>query len=141
MTQSQQSATSTQGAIIWKITGRYVVKNLPSIIARAPKRFDAYVDMKNRPLRWMDMRLMAWTTTVYDRIFHGVVDDLGATFMRHYFASTCQSAQVVRCSLNGFGTNRKLTGFAVGINRNYSKGFNLLKFYVRSVSGVIAPWY
>jgi hypothetical protein len=56
--------------VVWKITGRYMVKNLASIIASAPRAFDAYVDMKDHPRRWMDMRLMAWTSTGYDaRLF------------------------------------------------------------------------
>jgi hypothetical protein len=141
MTQSTTIRNSTQGAIIWKITGRYVVKNLPSVIARAPKRFDAYVDMKNRPLRWMDMRLMAWTAVGYDRIFRGVADDLGATvhetLLREYMPKRAGDALLTQ----RFRHEPKIDGIRGWDNRNYSKGFNLLKFYVRSVSRVIAPWY
>lgn len=141
MTQSTTIRDSPQGSIIWKITGRYVVKNLPSVIANAPRGFDGYVDMKNRPLRWMDMRLMAWTAAGYERIFRGVADDLGdavhETSLREYMPKKAGSALFTQ----RFRHEPLIDGIRGWDNQNYSKGFNLLKFYVRSAGRVIAPWY
>jgi hypothetical protein len=127
--------------VVWKITGRYTVKNLASMIASAPRGFDAYVDMKDHPRRWMDMRLMAWTSTGYDRIFRGVADDLDAKtheiLMREYLPKRAQGARLVpRFSKEPF-----VDGVRGWDNSNYSKGSKLLKCYVRSVGRVLAPWY
>src|SRR5271156_579321 len=86
--------------VVWKITGRYMVKNLASIITSAPRGFDAYVDMKDHPRRWMDMRLMAWTSTGYDRIFRGIADDLGSKthemHMRDYLPKRARGTRLVQ---------------------------------------------
>ena len=127
--------------VVWKITGRYTVKNLASMIASAPRDFDAYVDMKDHPRRWMDMRLMAWTSTGYDRIFRGVADDLDSKthemHMRDYLPKRAQGARLVpRFSKEPF-----IDGVRGWDNNNYSKGSELLKCYVRSAGRVLAPWY
>jgi hypothetical protein len=127
--------------VVWKITGRYTVKNLASMIASAPRDFDAYVDMKDHPRRWMDMRLMAWTSTGYDRIFRGVADDLDSKthemHMRDYLPRRAQGARLVpRFSREPF-----IDGVRGWDNNNYSKGSELLKCYVRSAGRVLAPWY
>jgi hypothetical protein len=127
--------------VVWKITGRYTVKNLASMIASAPRGFDAYVDMKDHPRRWMDMRLMAWTSTGYDRIFRGIADDLDSKthemLMREYLPKRAQGARLVpRFSKEPF-----IDGVRGWDNNNYSKGSELLKCYVRSVGRVLTPWY
>ena len=127
--------------VVWKITGRYTVKNLASMIASAPRGFDAYVDMKDHPRRWMDMRLMAWTSTGYDRIFRGVADELDSKthemHMRDYLPKRAQGARLVpRFSKEPF-----IDGVRGWDNNNYSKGSELLKCYVRSVGRVLVPWY
>jgi hypothetical protein len=127
--------------VVWKITGRYTVRNLASMIARAPRNFDAYVDMKDHPRRWMDMRLMAWTSTGYDRIFRGVADDLDCKtheiLMREYLPKRARGARLVpRFSKEPF-----IDGVRGWDNNNYSKGSELLKCYVRSIGRALAPWY
>jgi hypothetical protein len=100
--------------VIWKVTGRYIVKNLALIIATAPRGFDAYVDMKNHPRRWMDMRLMAWTASGYERMFRGVADDFGSKthekLMRDYLPSRAQGVHLVQ----RFRMNPSSTASAAG---------------------------
>jgi hypothetical protein len=141
MTASIMLIEAGMNHVVWKITGRYMVKNLASMIASAPRGFDAYVDMKDHPRRWMDMRLMAWTTPGYDRIFRGVADDLDAKthemHMRDYLPKRAQGARLVpRFSKEPF-----IDGVRGWDNGNYSKGRELLKSYVRSAGRVLAPWY
>jgi hypothetical protein len=127
--------------VVWKITGRYTVKNLASMIASAPHGFDAYVDMKDHPRRWMDMRLMAWTSAGYDRIFRGVADDLDSKthekLMREYLPKRAQGARLVP----RFCKEPFINGVRGWDNNNYSRVSELLKCYVRSVGRVLAPWY
>jgi hypothetical protein len=141
MTASTMVLEAGVNHVVWKITGRYTVKNLASMIASAPRGFDAYVDMKDHPRRWMDMRLMAWTSSGYDRIFRGVADDLDSKtheiLMREYLPKRAQGARLVpRFSKEPF-----IDGVRGWDNNNYSKGSELLKCYVRSMGRVLAPWY
>lgn len=127
--------------VVWKITGRYIVKNLQSVIASAPIEFDAYIDMKNHPMRWADLRLMAWTTKGYESLFRGIADDLGAaiheTVIRDYLPERSKGVRLVP----RFIREPHIYGIRGLDNRNYSKGRNLIKFYVRSVGRELAPWY
>jgi hypothetical protein len=141
MTASIMVMEAGMNHVVWKITGRYMVKNLASIIASAPRGFDAYVDMKDHPRRWMDMRLMAWTSPGYDRIFRGVADDLDSRtheiHMRDYLPKRAQGARLVP----RFAKEPLIDGVRGWDNGNYSKGRELLKCYVRSAGRVLAPWY
>lgn len=49
---------SPSETVVWKVTGRYIVKNLSRVIRFAPKRFDLYCSSSDR---WTEMSLMAWT--------------------------------------------------------------------------------
>ena len=141
MTASRMVRDVEGAHVVWKITGRYIVKNLQSVIANAPIEFDAYIDMKNHPMRWADLRLMAWTAKGYDCVFRGVADDLGAaiheTVIRDYLPERAKGARVVP----RFSREPHIYGIRGLDNRNYSKGRNLIKFYVRSVGRLLAPWY
>jgi hypothetical protein len=127
--------------VVWKITGRYTVKNLAAMIASSPRGFDAYVDMKDHPRPWMDMRLMAWTFTGYDRIFRGVADDLGSRthekVMREYVPKRAQGLRLV----SRFAKEPFIDGVRGWDSNNYGRGKELFKCYVRGMGRVLAPWY
>jgi hypothetical protein len=140
MTASTMIRDAGMDGVVWKITGRYKVKNLASVIASAPSTFDAYVDMKDHPRRWLDTRLMAWTAAGYERVFRGVADDLEAktheAVMRDYVPKRARGAHLVP----RFRREPFIDGVRGWDNENYSKGRELMKCYVRSVGRVVAPW-
>jgi hypothetical protein len=141
MTASATIRAAGTNHVVWKITGRYIVRNLASIITSAPDGFDAYVDMKDHPRRWMDMRLMAWTSSGYDRVFRGAANDLDSKThevrMRDYLPERAEGARLVP----RFRREPFIDGIRGWDNGNYSKGKELIKCYVRSVGRVVAPWY
>lgn len=47
---------------VWKVTGRYVIRNIADIIRTAPREADLYVNSRNRPLPWTDFYVAAFTT-------------------------------------------------------------------------------
>jgi hypothetical protein len=49
---------------VWKVTGRYIVKNLRTVIALTPGTFDLYCEVRDV---WADMGLMAWSRKGYER--------------------------------------------------------------------------
>ncbi len=54
------SETLDDAESIWKITGRYTVKNLTRLIATAP-RTDLYINLRRRPRLWCDTYAYAFT--------------------------------------------------------------------------------
>jgi hypothetical protein len=54
---------------IWKVTGRYVVRNLRRVVAMAPREFDFYCDQRGA---WVEMSLLAWSRVGYQRHVAGL---------------------------------------------------------------------
>ncbi|MEO0870507.1 MAG: hypothetical protein AAFY19_00905 [Pseudomonadota bacterium] len=48
-------------AVIWKITGRYIVANLSAIIRRQPARFDVYLNFRDYPEPVIDFYVAGFT--------------------------------------------------------------------------------
>ena len=55
--------------IVWKITGRYIIKNIANIISFTPRYFDFLCDSNNE---WVEMSLMAWKRSGYDYFIRNV---------------------------------------------------------------------
>lgn len=50
--------------LFWKVTGRYIVENIDTIVRTAPDA-DVYVNCRNRPIRWADFYLAAFTRRAF----------------------------------------------------------------------------
>ena len=61
---------------VWKVTGRYKVRNIGRLVATQPNDADLYCHCRNRPLPWLDMYLMRWNRRAYDEIIRGVYRQL-----------------------------------------------------------------
>jgi hypothetical protein len=48
---------------VWKVTGRYIVKNLRAVIALTPATFDLYCEVRGA---WAEMGFMAWSRAGYE---------------------------------------------------------------------------
>jgi hypothetical protein len=96
MKRSSQLAALGPSDIIWKLTGRYRVLNMPAMVASATKPFDLYLDLKDRSITgkrqaWSDLRLFAFTKPGYARFLKDAYVDLNestkhrppAVSMRH----------------------------------------------------------
>jgi len=57
---------------VWKVTGRYIVKNLKSVIFYAPRQFDLYCNIRNN---WVDMGVMAWSIAGYEHFIKEVSEN------------------------------------------------------------------
>ena len=56
---------------VWKVTGRYIIKNLRRVILYAPRKFELYCDIKNN---WLDMALISWNIRGYEHSIKGVCE-------------------------------------------------------------------
>ncbi len=138
MATSRLIAQAGERAVVWKITGRYRVRNLAAMVRTAPARFDLYCDVRNRPIAWLDLRFMAWTPAGYDRLLRGIAERLGADpkepAMHAYVNGLHDPAVVPR-----YRTEPLVDGVRGWDNRHYAKGGALLKFWLRAASRRFAP--
>lgn len=54
---------------VWRITGRYIIKNICTIIKLAPDKFDFYCNLRGK---WVDMELLAWNKQGYKQIIENM---------------------------------------------------------------------
>jgi len=61
---------------VWKVTGRYKVRNLARLIASQPEHADLYCHCRNVPTPWLDMYLMRWNRRAYAELIQGLYHQL-----------------------------------------------------------------
>jgi hypothetical protein len=131
-------------ATVWKVTGRYVVKNLGRIIERRPAAFDLYCNVRNWPRRWADMYLLAWSAEGYRALIQGYCEQLREENSRVSpevrFRDLVEAAPAGVKVIPRFTVTPLIEGVRGQDNRAYSQGRNLLKFYLRSALRAAAPW-
>jgi hypothetical protein len=62
--------------VIWKVTGRYIIKNIQSVIKSRPSTADIYCHMRNYPYRLCELYLLAWTRRGYETVIKGIYPKL-----------------------------------------------------------------
>lgn len=63
-----QTVAQHPDAIVWKCTGRYTIRNLASLIKKAPKGFDLHCHCRNHPTVWCELYMMAWSKRGYQEL-------------------------------------------------------------------------
>lgn len=138
METSRLIADAGERGIIWKITGRYQVRNLARMVETAPRRFDLYCDVRNRPIAWLDLRFMAWTNSGYDRLLRDIASRLGTDpkepAMHRYITGLADATVVQR-----YRTEPLVDGVRGWDNRHYAQGRAKLKFWIRATSRRLLP--
>lgn len=59
-------------AVVWKVTGRYQVRNAVELVRSAPRGFELYANYRNHPKRWVDTYFLAWTKEGYEALVRDV---------------------------------------------------------------------
>ena len=130
-------------SIIWKITGRYMIKNIGRIVAacRARDGIDVYVNCRDLPFRYVDFFLAGFNLASYARIFSN---------NRHLYQGTLPGEIILRQYLD----NENLSGIkvmrrfpvvprVVGVRgydgTSYSSLSGLMKFYIRCTLSAVFP--
>ncbi len=130
---------------IWKITGRYIVKNFTRIMETAPFDFNIYCDAKNWPMHWMDLRMLAWSKEGYQKVFEGKYDLLNQ--QKHGLSPEIVFRKVLDHSLNicvnifpRFRTLPFISGTRGMNDSRYDKGINYFKYLVRTTIRRVMPF-
>ena len=66
---------SGTGVAIWKVTGRYLVLNAATIIARAPSSADFYVNCRNYPYRTLDFYFVRFNAATLERLLTAELEE------------------------------------------------------------------
>jgi hypothetical protein len=131
-------------AKVWKITGRYRVVNLRQLILRAPRQYDLYCNSRNWPFRWLDLGLIGWSVAGYDATLRGIYPELREDLlgdppeirMRSLVDRMDPQVRIVR----RYTVEPRIDGIRGWDGRSYAHGINGLKFQVRRIARIVAPW-
>lgn len=146
MEHSQIIKSQGKEAIIWKVTGRYIVKNLCQIIARKPSNFDIYCNFRKVPKPWADMFLIAWTFEGYRaclyNVYHKLKTDyeVSMTHPEEVFINLLEQAPKDINIAQRFKPAPWISGVRGSDNQNYLEGRSLFKSYLRSAGRTLFPW-
>lgn len=130
-------------AMLWKVTGRYIIRNLRSLMEEGDG-FDLCCHCRDWPMRWSDMYFMGWRNGSFPTIMSGAADRVrgGANrpppevgFRGHVDVAARRYRVRRRFSLPA-----DLAGVSAFDNRRYEKGKGKGKARIRALLARIAPW-
>lgn len=128
----------------WKGTGRLKLLNIARLIKTAPKTYDLYCDLKNRPIRWMELRFFSCSASGYRRLlkdtFHSVREDkeihAAEVIMRGLIEPKLHDSMVIP----RFRSQPWVEGVQGAYNTNYAHGYrNRAKFLGRRAVRKLVP--
>ena len=139
------SPTQNKEILVWKVTGRYIVKNLARIITCKPSSFDIYYNCRHVPKRWADMFLMSWTIKGYQaclqNMYHKLIADKEQLIQPEEVFIDLMKQPIPNIKIvRRFNQIPLIDGYRGSDNQNYSEGKNLRKFYIRSIACKLFPW-
>ena len=128
-------------AVFWKVTGRYKVLNLRTMIRTRPKASDLYMDLRaRRGQRWADLRLMSWTANGYDKVMRGIAPFIredannlrpGEETAYHILKERIASAGID--AVTSFNSEPLIDGVRAFDEKNWMAGRQRAVFYARSL--------
>ena len=128
--------------LIWKVTGRYLIKNIKAILAACrPFERDFYVNCRNFPAGWADFYLVGFNLAAYHKVFaanlhlyEGNVN--GEVILRSYLESGNASGVNI---LRRLPRVPRIIGVRGYDGASYGGLVDSGKYYVRSVLNALLP--
>ena len=127
--------------LIWKLTGRYQVKNMKKIVARYQSSdVGLVVNMRRYPKKWADLYLFAFTSSTWrdiaNRIDRFKTDsELAEIIMYELAEDLAQHRRLV----DRFPAEPHVVGIRGYDQQQYDSGTQKLKRYIRQAVRVVAP--
>jgi len=72
MEHARALAEAAEDQVVWKCTGRYLIRNMAKLVRDRPRRFDLYCNKRNVPIPWCDMYFLAWNRAGYEVALRGI---------------------------------------------------------------------
>ncbi len=127
---------------IWKITGRYILRNIATIIATRPHNADFYCHCRDIPIPWTDLFVLSWNKKGYDE----VLDDIYLHLRESSIHGPCEQGfrkliderRIKSNIVKRFRTIPQLEGYR-GVDGHRYEKMNL-KLKMRKLANVFAPW-
>lgn len=131
-------------ATVWKITGRYLIKNVGSIVRNCiATHADMYINMRDHPYKIVDFYFVGFTLAAYEELFsnklhlyEGLLD--GELTLRRYLDSNALPSLRIQKRLPVTPRLIGVRGFDSG---RYGGWKDTVKFYIRSVFNKIFPFF
>jgi hypothetical protein len=131
--------TASPDERLWKVTGRYCVRNLVKMINKAPAGFDLYCDVRDKPIPWVDLRVIAATPGGYRKYLTNLYKDLCEDFwhkaperiIRPWVADWVAKSEPGRV-VTRFTVEPYVAGIRGLDGRSYVTGSNLVKYWLRA---------
>ena len=145
MQSSEVTKKYDEASVFWKVTGRYIVRNLDQILNHRPSNFDIFCNLRKIPKHWADMFLIAWTLKGYEsflhRIHHKLIADENCLVQpEEVFIDLLDAASKKEIKLAPrFIVTPLVDGVRGSDNQNYSENRNLWKFYTRNLACCLLP--
>lgn len=142
MSNSEIAAFAGQNDFFWKITGRYSLLNLRSMIESRPSCI-FYCDLRRFPSPWADMRFMGWTKAGYQSVYNNIAQHIREDINggRPGEETLYKRLQGSYKSLDGFAAVLAREPLFDGVraydNKNWSKGRQWLVFVIRQMQRLL----
>jgi hypothetical protein len=142
MANSHEIRRAAPGAMVWKVTGRYIVKNVDVLVQNNSGALCCHC--RNLPQPWADMYLMGWIKEAYSPLLGGVAERIkesatvsgsAESHFRRFVDEKSKIFNIVR----RFKNTPQIIGIRGWDNRNYSER-NFAKDFIRGTTAVLAPW-
>ena len=144
---AMNSIPEAQGSqkVVWKVTGRYIIRNIAAVVRRATPPFDIACNFRNYPKHWIDTYLIAWTPAAYAKHLSGVYDKLKTNvpevtlgvsaeeLLRAYLESRTGLSVLPR-----FAVTPDVRGVRAADNQSYEDNFNM-KYQIRRILNFCLP--
>ncbi|OIP78383.1 MAG: hypothetical protein AUK48_01725 [Oscillatoriales cyanobacterium CG2_30_44_21] len=145
MEHSQTISIHKENLLVWKVTGRYIIRNMAKIIAHKPPNIDIYVNSRKFPKPWADMYLLVWTMKAYETFFGKIRNDMIAEPSLQFhpeqaFIKLLEKPPRDLKVKRRFNVTPLIDGARGSDNQDYSEGSNLRKYYIRSIMNKLVPW-
>jgi hypothetical protein len=130
-----------QNSLIWKITGRYIITNIASIVSAAPRMADLYINVRNFPRPTLDFYLIGYRADSFYRHIGRDIEDYRTTRNgEDILREKIEAGKFVDVEIiPRFGRTPRLFGVRGFDGAQYGRVRDTLKYAVRSSLNAIAP--
>lgn len=145
MSNSETIRSKDSEATVWKVTGRYIIRNFHEIVIRRPLNFDIYCNLRKIPKPWADMFLLGWSHEGYENFLKGIYLKLKTNYdsaevhPEEMFVQLLNNSKKMKIAKR-FSEAPQIDGIRGSDNQGYLEGSNRIKFYLRTFAQKLFPW-